>query len=40
MGLQGEDAERKRLADLEAAWEKRLQWEAAMERAKIDFAEA
>ncbi|MEV7441289.1 hypothetical protein AB0O22_09065 [Streptomyces sp. NPDC091204] len=40
VGLRGEAAERKRLADLEAAREKRLQWEAAMERAKIDFAEA
>lgn len=40
VGLRGEAAERKRLADLEAAREKRLQWEAAMRRAKIDFAEA
>ncbi|WP_327278973.1 hypothetical protein [Streptomyces sp. NBC_01205] len=40
VGLRGEAAERKRLADLEAAREKRLQWEAAMQRAKIDFAEA
>ncbi|MFD4242092.1 hypothetical protein ACFWP3_10895 [Streptomyces sp. NPDC058525] len=40
VGLRGEAAERKRLADLEPAREKRLQWEAAMQRAKIDFAEA
>ncbi|WP_406049310.1 hypothetical protein OG280_10635 [Streptomyces virginiae] len=40
VGLRGEAAERKRLADLEAAREKRLQWEAAIQRAKIDFAEA
>lgn len=40
VGLRGEAAERKRLADLEAAREKRLQWEAAMQRAKMDFAEA
>ncbi|MBT2456817.1 hypothetical protein [Streptomyces sp. ISL-86] len=38
--LRGEAAERKRLADLEAAREKRLQWEAAMQQAKIDYAEA
>ncbi|MET9696984.1 hypothetical protein ABZY31_08665 [Streptomyces sp. NPDC006529] len=37
--LRGEAAERKRLADLEAAREKRLRWEAAMEQAKIDYAE-
>ncbi|MFK0045896.1 hypothetical protein ACIQU4_17540 [Streptomyces sp. NPDC090741] len=40
VGLRGEAAERKRLADLEAAREKRLKWEAAMQRAKIEFAEA
>ncbi|MCY0939089.1 hypothetical protein [Streptomyces sp. H34-S4] len=40
VGLRGEAAERKRLADLETAREKRLQWEAAMQQAKIDFAEA
>ncbi|MGO4462360.1 hypothetical protein AB4039_34490 [Streptomyces sp. M-16] len=40
VGLRGEATERKRLADLEAAREKRLQWEAAMRPAKIDFAEA
>ncbi|MGW6836035.1 hypothetical protein ACWGCI_21875 [Streptomyces sp. NPDC054949] len=40
MGLRGEAAERKRLADLEAAREKRLRWEAAMDQAKIDYAEA
>ncbi|MFJ9342655.1 hypothetical protein ACIRP0_25675 [Streptomyces sp. NPDC101733] len=40
VGLRGEAAERKRLADLEAAREKRLRWEAAMDQAKIDYAEA
>ncbi|MEV6572228.1 hypothetical protein [Streptomyces sp. NPDC051577] len=40
VGLRGEAAERTRLADLEAAREKRLRWEAAMEQAKIDYAEA
>ncbi|MFF8442218.1 hypothetical protein ACF07U_15225 [Streptomyces californicus] len=40
VGLRGEAAERKRLADLEAAQEERLRWEAAMEQAKIDYAEA
>ncbi|WP_251056932.1 hypothetical protein [Streptomyces sp. ISL-94] len=40
VGLRGEAAERKRLADLEAAREKRLRWEAAMQQAKIDYAEA
>ncbi|MFE9631338.1 hypothetical protein [Streptomyces sp. NPDC006463] len=39
VGLRGEAAERKRLTDLEAAREKRLRWEAAMEQAKIDYAE-
>ncbi|MEU6396195.1 hypothetical protein ABZ867_04260 [Streptomyces cinnamoneus] len=39
VGLRGEAAERKRLADLEAAREKRLRWEAAMGQAKIDYAE-
>ncbi|MFD5145080.1 hypothetical protein [Streptomyces sp. NPDC058401] len=40
VGLRGEAAERKRLADLETARQKRLQWETAMQRAKIDYAEA
>ncbi|MGY4389028.1 hypothetical protein [Streptomyces sp. TE12347] len=40
VGLRGEAAERKQLADLEAAREKRLRWEAAMEQAKIDYIEA
>ncbi|MER7824673.1 hypothetical protein ABTX85_19165 [Streptomyces sp. NPDC096097] len=40
VGLRGEAAERKRLADLEAAQQKRLLWEAAMRQAKIDYAEA
>ncbi|MFD6910502.1 hypothetical protein [Streptomyces virginiae] len=39
VGLRGEAAERKRLADLEAAREKRLRWEAAMEQARIEYAE-
>lgn len=40
VGLRGEAAERERLADLEAARQKRLRWEAAMGQAKIDYAEA
>ncbi|MFD9335517.1 hypothetical protein ACFWBF_14090 [Streptomyces sp. NPDC060028] len=40
VGLRGEATERKRLADLEAARQKRLQWEAAMHQAQIDYAEA
>ncbi|MFE5814881.1 hypothetical protein ACFQ6S_15935 [Streptomyces sp. NPDC056479] len=38
--LRGEAAERKRLADLEAARQRRLRWEAAMQQARIDYAEA
>ncbi|WP_251072476.1 hypothetical protein [Streptomyces sp. ISL-43] len=40
VGLRGEAAERKRLADLEAARQERLRWEAAMQQAKSDYAEA
>lgn len=40
VGLRGEAAERKQLADLEAAREKRHRWETATQRAKIDYAEA
>lgn len=36
--LRGEAAERKRLADLEAARQQRLRWEAAMQQARIDYA--
>ncbi|MFC5724474.1 hypothetical protein ACFP1Z_30400 [Streptomyces gamaensis] len=38
--LRGEAAERKRLADLEAAKQKRLRWEAAMQHARTGYAEA
>lgn len=38
--LRGEAAERKRLAELEAARQKRLRWEAAMTQAREDFAES
>ncbi|MGY5035880.1 hypothetical protein ACWC9U_34715 [Streptomyces sp. 900116325] len=38
--LRGEAAERKRLADLEAAQQKRLRWEAAMQHARIAYAES
>jgi hypothetical protein len=37
--LRGEAAERKQLADLEAARQRRLRWEAAMQQAHIDYAE-
>ncbi|MDC0772068.1 hypothetical protein [Streptomyces sp. HD] len=40
MTLRGEAAERKRLADLEAARQQRLRWEAAMQQARVDYAEA
>ncbi|WP_262007877.1 hypothetical protein [Streptomyces sp. FIT100] len=40
VGLRGAAADRKRLADLEAARQERLRWEAAMQQAKIDYAEA
>ncbi|MGK5729555.1 hypothetical protein [Streptomyces sp. URMC 124] len=38
--LRGEAAERKRLADLEAAKHQRLRWEAAMQQARTEYAEA
>ncbi|MFH8788899.1 hypothetical protein [Streptomyces roseoverticillatus] len=38
--LRGEAAERKRLADLEAAKQKRLRWEAAIQQARAEHAEA
>jgi hypothetical protein len=38
--LRGEAAERKRLADLEAARQQRPRWEAAVQQARIDCAEA
>ncbi|WP_405700553.1 hypothetical protein [Streptomyces sp. NBC_00069] len=37
VGLRGEAAERKRLADLEAARQQRLRWEASMKQTKIDY---
>jgi hypothetical protein len=40
VALRGEAAERKRLADLEAAGQRRLSWEAAMQQARIEYAEA
>jgi hypothetical protein len=39
IGLRGEAAERKRLADLEAARQKQLRWEAAMAEAREEYAE-
>ena len=38
--LRGAAAERKRLADLEAAKQKRLRWEAAMRDARVAYAES
>ncbi|MFF9070097.1 hypothetical protein ACF09E_32570 [Streptomyces sp. NPDC014891] len=38
--LRGEAAERKRLADIEAARQKRICWEAAMQEARVRYAEA
>ncbi|MFB7548236.1 hypothetical protein [Streptomyces sp. NPDC056154] len=38
--LRGEAAERKRLDEIEAARQKRILWEAAMEEARIQYAEA
>ncbi|WP_229860815.1 hypothetical protein [Streptomyces litmocidini] len=38
--LRGEAAERKRLDEIEAARQKRIRWEAAMEEARIQYAEA
>ncbi|MDX3855759.1 hypothetical protein PV679_34965, partial [Streptomyces sp. AK02-01A] len=39
IGLRGEAAERKRLAELEEARKKRLRWEAAMAEARDQYAE-
>ncbi|WP_326590913.1 hypothetical protein [Streptomyces brevispora] len=38
--LRGEAAERRRLGEIEAARQKRILWEAAMEEARIQYAEA
>ncbi|MFE6637535.1 hypothetical protein ACFVFT_08935 [Streptomyces tendae] len=38
--LRGEAAERRRLAEIEVARQKRIRWEAAMEEARIRYAEA
>ncbi|WDV55512.1 hypothetical protein PV963_36750 [Streptomyces coeruleorubidus] len=38
--LRGEAAERRRLDEIEAARQKRIRWEAAMEDARIQYAEA
>ncbi|MCQ4200836.1 hypothetical protein M4J06_004799 [Streptomyces coelicoflavus] len=38
--LRGEAAERRRLDEIEAARQKRIRWEAAMEEARIQYAEA
>ncbi|MFH8223964.1 hypothetical protein ACH4C2_33420 [Streptomyces sp. NPDC018057] len=38
--LRGEAAERRRLDELEAARQKRFRWEAAMDRARAQYAEA
>ncbi|WP_223837666.1 hypothetical protein [Streptomyces venezuelae] len=38
--LRGEAAERKRLDEIEAARQKRIRWEAAMEEARVQYAEA
>ncbi|WP_234312358.1 hypothetical protein [Streptomyces griseus] len=38
--LRGEAAEPKRLADIEAARQKRTRWEAAMQEARVRYAEA
>ncbi|GAA3212501.1 hypothetical protein GCM10020256_11960 [Streptomyces thermocoprophilus] len=38
--LRGEAAERRRLDELEAARQKRIRWEAAMDRARAQYAEA
>ncbi|MFD9007629.1 hypothetical protein [Streptomyces sp. NPDC059552] len=40
VGLRGEATECQRLADLEAARQKQLLWEAATRQAKVDYAEA
>ncbi|MFB8396249.1 hypothetical protein [Streptomyces yangpuensis] len=38
--LRGEAAERRRLDEIEAARQKRIRWEAAMEEARVQYAEA
>ncbi|MET7504593.1 hypothetical protein [Streptomyces microflavus] len=38
--LRGEAAERRRLDEIEAARQKRVRWEAAMEEARVQYAEA
>ncbi|MFC8369805.1 hypothetical protein [Streptomyces sp. CB02400] len=38
--LRGEAAERRRLDELETARQKRIRWEAAVERARVQYAEA
>jgi hypothetical protein len=38
--LRGEAAERRRLEEIEAARQKRIRWEAAMEEARVQYAEA
>ncbi len=40
VGLRGQEAERKRLADLEEAQQKRLRWEAVKRQATAEYAEA
>ncbi|WP_254711026.1 hypothetical protein [Streptomyces lunaelactis] len=40
VGLRGQEAERKRLADLEEAHQKRLRWEAVKRQATAEYAEA
>ncbi|MFC9591083.1 hypothetical protein ACFTUC_15020 [Streptomyces sp. NPDC056944] len=40
IALRGEAAERRRLNEIEAARQKRVRWEAAMEEAHIQYAEA
>ncbi|MFI1767669.1 hypothetical protein ACH41H_37270 [Streptomyces sp. NPDC020800] len=40
VALRGEAAERRRLDEIEAAHQKRVRWEAAMEEARVRYAEA
>ncbi|QLG36205.1 hypothetical protein HXS80_07265 [Streptomyces sp. CB04723] len=40
VALRGDAAERKRLDEIEAARQKRIRWEAAMEEARVQYAEA
>ncbi|MFF6779262.1 hypothetical protein ACFY8W_37715 [Streptomyces sp. NPDC012637] len=37
--LRGEAAERRRLDEIEAARQKRIRWEAAMDEARVQYAE-